>query len=56
MKEKKKKCDIRPIESKDYPTPAERPKNSRLVVDKLEQKYELKMPRWDYALRLCVEE
>ncbi len=44
------------IITKEYPTPAKRPINSRLVLDKLEMTYALKVPDWKDVLSLCVEE
>lgn len=47
---------INPIPTKDYPLPAKRPVNSRLSTDRLEQHFGLKMPAWDQALKLCMED
>ena len=44
------------IPSVEYPTPAERPKNSRLTSQKLERAYNLVMPDWTHCLELCLEE
>lgn len=48
--------EIAPIPSADYPTPAARPKNSRLDVTKLEQRFGVAMPDWREALKRCLEE
>lgn len=45
---------INPIPTTAYPAPAKRPLNSRLSTDRLEQRFGLKMPSWDAALRLCM--
>ena len=45
-----------PISSSDYPTPAKRPANSRMSLDKLNEVFGLRMPGWDEALRLCLGE
>ncbi|WP_027159507.1 dTDP-4-dehydrorhamnose reductase [Methylobacter luteus] len=45
---------INPIPTTAYPVPAKRPLNSRLSTDRLEQRFGLKMPSWDAALRLCM--
>ena len=45
---------IKPIPTTDYPVPAKRPLNSRLSTSRLEQRFGLKMPTWDDALRLCM--
>lgn len=47
---------IEPIPTTSYPLPARRPMNSRLSLDKLEKKFNLKMPPWRDALRLCMQE
>jgi len=47
---------INSIPTKDYPLPAKRPVNSRLSTDRLEQHFGLKMPAWDQALKLCMED
>jgi len=48
--------NIEMIATEGYPTPAARPLNSALAIEKLERKYDLKMPEWDKALELCMEE
>lgn len=45
-----------PIPSSDYPTPAQRPLNSRLNNDRLEQTFGLRLQDWRAALALCVDE
>ncbi|MDO9268974.1 MAG: dTDP-4-dehydrorhamnose reductase [Methylobacter sp.] len=45
-----------PIPSSDYPTPAQRPLNSRLNNDRLEQAFGLRLQDWRAALALCVDE
>lgn len=42
-------ASIQPIASSDYPTPARRPLNSRLSVDKLEQALGIRLPEWQEA-------
>jgi dTDP-4-dehydrorhamnose reductase len=44
-----------PIPSSDYPTPAQRPLNSRLNNDKLQRVFGVRLPDWRVALRLCME-
>ncbi|MDP4536889.1 dTDP-4-dehydrorhamnose reductase [Alkalimonas collagenimarina] len=41
---------ISPIPSSDYPTPAQRPMNSRLCIDKLENALGIELPDWLEAL------
>ncbi|RUR57993.1 dTDP-4-dehydrorhamnose reductase [Vreelandella populi] len=44
------------IPTTDYPTPAARPLNSRLAVDKIEKVLAIQMPTWQSQLALTVEE
>jgi dTDP-4-dehydrorhamnose reductase len=45
-----------PIPAKDYPLPAQRPKNSRLNCDKLIARFGINLPHWETSARLCLEE
>lgn len=47
---------INPIPTADYPLPAKRPANSLLATGRLERHFGLKMPAWDKALKLCMED
>lgn len=47
---------INPIPTADYPLPAKRPANSLLATGRLERHFGLKMPVWDKALKLCMED
>jgi dTDP-4-dehydrorhamnose reductase len=47
---------IDPISTEEYPTPAQRPKNSRMATAKLEKNYNLTMPGWETVLELCMKE
>jgi len=47
---------VLPIPASDYPTPAKRPANSRMSLDKLTEVFGLRMPDWHDALRLCLAE
>jgi dTDP-4-dehydrorhamnose reductase len=44
-----------PIPSRDYPTPARRPLNSRLDNGKLARVFGLALPDWHEALKLCLD-
>jgi dTDP-4-dehydrorhamnose reductase len=44
-----------PIRSVDYPTPARRPKNSRLDCSKLAQVHGVQLPQWRVSLQACLE-
>jgi dTDP-4-dehydrorhamnose reductase len=47
---------VLPIPACDYPTPAKRPANSRMSLDKLTEVFGLRMPDWQDALQLCLAE
>lgn len=50
------RCHIRPIATVDYPTPAQRPANSRLDCSKLSRQFGLTLPCWRAELRPCIVE
>jgi dTDP-4-dehydrorhamnose reductase len=43
------------IATEDYPTPARRPKNSRLDCQKLQAIYGLRLPDWRRSLETCID-
>lgn len=47
---------VHPIETKDYPTPAKRPLNSRLNTDKLQQNFEIHLPSWQHGVTQVLKE
>jgi len=47
---------INSILTKEYPTVAMRPKNSRLAVDKLESTFNITLPTWDQSLDQVLDE
>ncbi|KWK52840.1 dTDP-4-dehydrorhamnose reductase [Burkholderia stagnalis] len=52
-------CDgiaVHPITSDQYPTPAARPRNSRLSNDKLFSVFGLRAPSWQESLARCMQE
>lgn len=46
---------VRPIRTAEYPTPAQRPANSRLDCSKLGQTHGVTLPPWRQSLESCVE-
>jgi dTDP-4-dehydrorhamnose reductase len=48
--------DIRKLKTVEYPTPAERPLNSRLDQSKILQQFGLKLPSWKSSLSVVLEE
>ena len=51
-----KEDSLSQIESTEYPTPAARPLNSRLSLDKIESAFDLAMPTWQSQLCLTFDE
>lgn len=47
---------VRRITSADFPTPAQRPANSRLDCSRLADDFNLRLPDWEKQLRLCLDE
>lgn len=47
---------VNPIPTRDYPTPAQRPKNSRLDLNKLETALSITLPHWQTQLKLSLQE
>lgn len=45
---------VRPITTSAYPTPAARPKNSRLDCGKLDRQFGLRLPDWRLGIAACV--
>jgi len=47
---------INPVATSDWPTPARRPLNSRLDLDKIERRFGLTMPDWKVGVRRVLDE
>ena len=47
---------VKPISTREYPTPAQRPANSRLDTTKLRSTFDLKLPDWQYHVDRMLEE
>jgi dTDP-4-dehydrorhamnose reductase len=45
---------LKPIQSAEYPTPAARPKNSRLAGERLSKRFGIALPDWQQRLSLCI--
>ncbi len=48
-------CEIKPIPTSEYPTPASRPAYSILSTEGLKNKYEVKIPYWRDSLGECLK-
>ena len=47
-------CDIKPISTKEYPTPAKRPAYSGLDKTKIQKTFGVKLKKWEDSLRACI--
>jgi dTDP-4-dehydrorhamnose reductase len=52
---RQKAPEVAPIPTEAYPTPARRPKNSRLNCDKFEAQFGFRMPQWGDALHAVAQ-
>lgn len=48
-------CDVNPIETKDYPTPAKRPYYSLLNKAKIKNEFNITIPYYKDSLKECIE-
>ena len=48
-------CDVQPIESKDFPSPAKRPFYSLLNKKKIKETYKITVPYWKDSLAKCIQ-
>ena len=49
-------CDLQPIETKDFPTPAKRPAYSVLDTSRIEEDLAIDIRHWEAALKDCIKE
>lgn len=49
-------CNIRPIETKEYPTPAKRPHYSILNKSRIKADFGLEIPFWRDSLQRCIQQ
>ena len=47
-------CQVNPIETKEYPTPAKRPHYSLLNKSKIKEDFNLRIPYWKQSLVMCL--
>jgi len=48
-------CQVNPIESKEYPTPAKRPHYSLLNKSKIKEDFSMTIPYWKDSLESCLQ-
>jgi dTDP-4-dehydrorhamnose reductase len=51
----RKPVRVKRMSTSEYPTPAKRPKNSRLDSSRLHQTFGLRLPDWRASTRVCVQ-
>lgn len=49
-------CQIKPIGTNEYPTPAKRPAYSVMNKSKIKATFGLKIPHWESSLNRCIQE
>ncbi|MCM1518367.1 MAG: dTDP-4-dehydrorhamnose reductase [Pseudoflavonifractor sp.] len=49
-------CDVQPIPTEDYPTPATRPSYSILDKSKIKATYGITIPHWEESLEKCISQ
>jgi len=49
-------AEVRPITTADFPTPAQRPADSRLSTERLASVYDVRLPVWQDSLAVCLDE
>jgi dTDP-4-dehydrorhamnose reductase len=47
-------CEVNPIASAEYPTPAKRPFYSVMDISLIQQNFEVAITNWEESLRLCI--
>lgn len=55
MKINKLDCEVLPIETKDYPTLAQRPHYSVLNKTKMKKNFKITIPYWRDSLQRCIQ-
>ena len=49
-------CEVNPIKTVDFPTPAKRPAYSVLDTSRIEKEISLQIPHWETALQACYDQ
>jgi len=54
FKIEKIECEVNPISSHQYPTPAKRPRNTLMNKDKIVEAFNIKISNWSSSLNTCM--
>jgi dTDP-4-dehydrorhamnose reductase len=54
FKIEKIECEVNPITSQQYPTPAKRPRNTLMNKDKIMEVFNIKISNWKSSLNTCI--
>ncbi len=49
-------CDVKPVETSDYPLPAQRPPYSVLNKTKIKKQFNINIPYWKDSLKKCIRQ
>ena len=52
---RKMRCQVSPIETRDFPTPAQRPPFSLLNKAKIKAAFDIQIPHWRASLKICLQ-
>ena len=47
-------CEVNPVTSQQYPTPAKRPRNTLMNKDKIAKVFNIKISNWKSSLNACM--
>ena len=47
-------CEVNSIATKQYPTPAKRPRNTIMNKDKIDEVFNIKISNWSSSLKICM--
>jgi dTDP-4-dehydrorhamnose reductase len=47
-------CEVNPITSQQYPTPAKKPRNTFMNKDKIVKVFNIKISNWEFSLNTCM--
>ena len=47
-------CEVNPVTSQQYPTPAKRPRNTLMNKDKIVKVFKIKISNWKSSLNTCM--